>query len=454
MPHTFRLGIVVAAAATIITSTFSGCGSSGDAGSSSTASSTTSAEFRESSNPQASPFTLGVGTHVTTTNMTSSLELLCQLDVDSIRDDLHWASTERVKGTKTIPSVIDTYTQQLKENQISPLLILDYGNQHYDNGGKPVTSEGIDGFVNFATFSAGTLAGRVEVYEIWNEWDRSSAPNSAESYFELVKTVAPRIKAANSSAVVLAGAATSDAMKSGWVDSLVQMGVLTYADGISIHPYVHCDGDSRPETWIRNLKTFAENLQRINKGKEVPLYLTEMGWPSHTGYCGNSPEAVGKYVARAMLLVRTVPAIRGLWWYDLKNDGENPAEAEHNFGLVNYDNTPKPAFTALKDTVPVVREGISFIRPWSQPGVVVVEIGDKAGGRVFAIWTENGRSARIQAVLESNSGDRIFKLLVGTGKREEIITAEADDGSELTVSDNPLLIFGAHDLSIEGVNWN
>ena len=35
-------------------------------------------------------------------------------------------------------------------------------------------------------------------------------------------------------------------------------------------------------------------------------------------------------------------------WYDWKNDGDDPSENEHNFGLVYPDLIPKPAYNAIK----------------------------------------------------------------------------------------------------------
>jgi hypothetical protein len=35
-------------------------------------------------------------------------------------------------------------------------------------------------------------------------------------------------------------------------------------------------------------------------------------------------------------------------WYDWQNDGIDPDEGEKNFGAVNHDLTPKPAYLALQ----------------------------------------------------------------------------------------------------------
>jgi hypothetical protein len=398
-------------------------------------------------------FILGVGTHIGSNDLDMNVQKTAEMGLNAIRDDLCWAGVETSLGSLIMPDKMVRYTQKLADSNVSPLIILDYGNQFYDQGGKPASAEGIAAYVNYARFSVNSLKTTTKLFEIWNEWDLSSGPNSPEAYFKLVQSAAPAIKAANSEAVVLAGAATTAAMRSGWVDKLVQSGVMDYVDGISIHPYVHCEGDSRPETWVNFLQGFSDNLQRINSGREVPLYITEMGWSSDTGTCGNSPELVGKYVARAMLLARTVPSLRGLWWYDLKNDGQNPAEGEHNFGLLNFDYTAKPAFNAIKDTATLIRDGRRFVRLASQSDLVIEQIDDKSGQKTFAIWTANGKQAQVRATFTRNDGGKIYKLSVGTGVREEIILPGGSNQASLLVTDNPQIIYGAQAVNFELLEW-
>ncbi len=45
-----------------------------------------------------------------------------------------------------------------------------------------------------------------------------------------------------------------------------------------------------------------------------------------------------------------------MWWYDLRNDGTDRREREHNFGLLRHDYQPKPAYRVLTAISPIVRD--------------------------------------------------------------------------------------------------
>jgi hypothetical protein len=100
-----------------------------------------------------------------------------------------------------------------------------------------------------------------------------------------------------------------------------------------------------------------QEMLRKYKGREVPFYVTEMGWPTHVGRNGTDPKLAGSYLARLYLLARMSPSFQGLWWYDFQDDGWKPEYNEDNFGLVRPDLTPKPAYDVLKDIAPVVARG-------------------------------------------------------------------------------------------------
>ncbi len=47
-----------------------------------------------------------------------------------------------------------------------------------------------------------------------------------------------------------------------------------------------------------------------------------------------------------MMLVQIANGVDKVFWYDLRNDGFDPVNPEHNFGLIRYDYSPKPAIVA------------------------------------------------------------------------------------------------------------
>src|SRR5690606_24246621 len=142
-----------------------------------------------------------------------------------------------------------------------------------------------------------------------------------QDYSRLIADAAGIIRQHDPDARVLAGAVTTLGIESGFAQRLVENGVLQSAAGLSLHPYVHCRGRRRntPEAWIAWLAEVDQQLT-LTAGRPVPLYLTEMAWPAHEGACGISETLQAAYLARSYFLARTLPNIKGMWWYDFRND--------------------------------------------------------------------------------------------------------------------------------------
>jgi len=301
----------------------------------------------------AADFVVGVGTHLTggSRPLGKSLDMLSAAGVTSFRDDATWSSIEKSKGIYSVPARMDQLVDEALKRKISPLLILAYGNRFYDDGGKPLTDESILAFTKYAEFVVRHFKGRVSRYEIWNEWEHTTgktAKGSPEAYVRLARKVYPAIKKIDPQAEVLVGAVGTVGIKQGYLERIIRLGILEHGDMLTLHPYMHCERFSGPESWARWMRSVGEQLENWG-GKPVSVYLTEMGWPSHQGRCGVSEETQAEYLRKIYKHARELPFIKGIWWYDLQNDGNDPADQEHNFGLVRGDFTEKPAYKALRE---------------------------------------------------------------------------------------------------------
>lgn len=292
-----------------------------------------------------------------------NIESLRQAGIGSIRDEVSWAAIEREKDKLAMPVQFSAYVRQATRANVNVLLILDYANPYYDDGDRPRSPEAIEGFCRYAEFVVRHFGKQVRSYEIWNEWDigiglpkKYDKGGSAEDYFKLLKAVYPRIKAVDPGVTVVAGACTSGAVHRGWLEEIVKLGALDSCDAISIHSYNYSDkfpqrGPEACSAWMAGVQ---EMLRKYRGGKDVPFYVTEMGWPTHITEHGTDPELSASYLARLYLLARTSPSFKGLWWYDFQDDGWNPEYNEDNFGLARPDLTPKPAYYVMKDISPIL----------------------------------------------------------------------------------------------------
>lgn len=306
-------------------------------------------------------FIIGVDTHLMNKSSSSAkaLQLLEEAGVDSVRDDAYWSTAEPRRGLLRIDPAWQAYLSKAQEHRLRPLLVLGYGNTYYENYAKPRYPLVKEGFGNYVSYVTRELADSVDFYEIWNEWDKENPVDSsfARDYSNLIEETAARIRQQKKPVTILAGAVTSQGMDLGFADRLIKAGLLNHADGLSLHPYVHCRPEERhtPERWIAWLRWVDADLRAL-ASRPVPLYLTEMGWPSNSGKCGVSEQTQAAYLARSFFLAQTLPDIKGLWWYDLFDDGSDISDPEQNFGLLKQDLTLKPSYLTLKAISPTLHD--------------------------------------------------------------------------------------------------
>ena len=130
-----------------------------------------------------------------------------------------------------------------------------------------------------------------------------------------------------------------------FIESFVASGVLEYLDAVSVHPYRNYS--KSPETAIEDynkLRTLIGRYAPAGK-KGMPIISSEWGYSSATK--GVSPEVQAANGVR-MQLANLLNGIPISIWYDWKNDGDDPADHESNFGTVSSDLQPKPVYKAFQ----------------------------------------------------------------------------------------------------------
>lgn len=354
-----------------------------------------------------------------------TFELLKLAGFTRIRDDLFWDGMEKKPGVYKIPERLEKMVDTLPAYGIKPLLVAGYNNNKAYPGkfkkGFPTTPEMYAAFGNAVAYAVRHFGNRVVEWEIWNE------PNSAHpvrEYLPLLKAVYPKIKAANPNAKVIScgGGGAGGGPGGGMIHPIAGAGGLDFMDGFSIHPYMSPGFDpdfgyaakgspiprvSVPYFMDHLYKNFAMK-KTLSDGSRPVLYVTEVGWyVQHPGeqqaVCSELVQAA--YFARLYLLGRAktnggVP----IYWYDFQNDGTDPAEREHNFGLIRRDYSPKPAYQAaavvasmlrnrpfakaiLKDvSVSPAEKGKDLLRS----GIVKLYLYGKGGDSMLAAWTAQG----------------------------------------------------------------
>lgn len=335
------------------------------------------------------PFVVGVNTHFIQHKgiLEANLSLIHQAGVTAIRDGLGSRSMELTKGQLVVPEEYDAYVNRAVETGVAVLPIL--------GGGRPSSAEELEGLARYSEFVVRHFKGRIRMYELFNEFDAPSRttgiPGSAEDYARILNAVYRRMKAIDPSIIVFGGGMTGQALRSGWMESLLRAGALKNLDAISIHTYRNLGGtfrDRSPESWAASMQEVDALIRKYSGGKEVPVYVTEMGWPGQIDRVGVPPDIAAAYLARMFLLARSMPFLKGLWWYDFQDDGWNPFYREHAFGMVRADLTPKPAYFAMAGIADLVTRADYVGRVETKdPDIWVLEFRRPTGQDVLAIWS-------------------------------------------------------------------
>jgi hypothetical protein len=141
-----------------------------------------------------------------------------------------------------------------------------------------------------------------------------------------------------------------------------------------------------PEQAVAALDSLKKILDRYSPGRDIPVYVTEMGWPTSAGQCGIDDSVAAAYLQRFMLLAAARSYITGVWWYDLFDDGADPGNREFRFGLAAQNHMPKPAYHALLALKDILNSNKRPAEAVGQNGEIVVS-GQQADGRAFyAAW--------------------------------------------------------------------
>jgi hypothetical protein len=398
-------------------------------------------------------FLVGVGTHFGQNrgDVGGSFDLMRAAGIGAFRDELYWSTVETRPGVFALGDETARVSSALGgalAAGVEPVLILDYGNNLY-GGGFPLTDEARGAFAAYARYTAATYRGKVRHYEVWNEWNAGMGAfepteemKSAESYLRLLQTTHAAIKQTDPSAVVIGGAADGNVA---WTERLVALGGMKHMDVLSIHPYMfHAGKDGTPEALVRYLDDLGWRLARVNGGFAPPLFITETGWPtvdSHPG--GVAPETAADYLARTYLAVRTLPFVKGMWWYELQNSGADPRDVQHNFGLADTWLQPRPAYHAMRTVAPLVAPSISGERVPTAGGEWLVRLRHEDGSTVLALWIADGapRTVELAVWLPADAWSWRSGGAFGYQAGESLLLRGGWNRLELELSGTPVLLF-------------
>jgi polysaccharide biosynthesis protein PslG len=376
------------------------------------------------------PNSFGLAIHFTHPRQ-GELEMIKNAGFRWARIGLYWHKTEVQKGVYDF-SEYDNLLSHLKNNNIQPLMILAYGNPLYDNFMSSNSDEGRTAFTNWAIAAAKHFKNRGVIWEMYNEPDAGgwSPKPDVNDYLKLALSVGQAFQK-NAPRESLIGPATSSSSVFPFYEACFKAGLLNYWDGLSVHPY----RNGPPESVSDDYEKIQQLIHKYApKGKSIPIISSEWGYPSSTWRPWRDvildEDIQGKYLPRMFLsnLLNNIPLSI---WYDWQNDGSDPNNPEHNFGITHNlfhkqaALEPKTAYLALK-TLTNALEGYRYEK----------RIASDKDDYILSFKKRNTKQIRIAAWSSSNIPHEV--MLPSELKDFHTISFTGEEGSSIVVKESGL----------------
>ena len=214
---------------------------------------------------------------------------------------------------------------------------------------------------DFVGYAVRRFSSRVKHWEIWNEpdWHEFWRPApDVRGFVEMLREAYTKGKAADPQATFISGGLAGN--NTDYLRQMYALGAHPFFDALGVHPYVLQRSPDEVHPHVRNSFHGLGELRKImvaNGDAAKPIWITEMSWPTNRrapGATGDWAEGVSHatqaaYLSRAYeKIAQEYPFIQVAMWYNLRDKGTNPTLAYHNYGLVQNNFEPKPAYFAYR----------------------------------------------------------------------------------------------------------
>lgn len=208
-------------------------------------------------------------------------------------------------------------------------------------------------YAALATAAAARYSPDVTCWEVWNEPNLTrNFTQDPALYTRYTNAAYDAIHAVDPTATVIAGSLSPSNTGAGgthpveWVTGMYAAGARF--DALSIHPYSFPLSPAADADWSTMTRAMTIRALMDSHGDHgKALWFTEWGAPT------NGPGAVtetqqAEHLAAAITRARTNPGIGPLLVYCGYDQGADPTNREHWFGLWRADRTEKPALTVYR----------------------------------------------------------------------------------------------------------
>ncbi|WP_218080019.1 glycoside hydrolase family protein [Anthocerotibacter panamensis] len=259
---------------------------------------------------------------------------------------------------------------------------------------------------------AKTVAPSIEAVEQPNEYDFSGDPNWAATLknYDASLWTAFKSDPAVASLPMIGTAFVS-------FDATNTVGDLSpYVDSSNMHPLRYFPPDNDQNNAAPN-NIAVEAAFRAKPFGNKPMWASETSYDAGCPGLGNgiTEAAQGKYVPRFLLQWFNTGLVRTYIYELMDEKPDNCTNAELHFGILRNDGSPKPAFTAVKNLLALLRDpGVPF-----NPGSLD--------------YTLSGNTTNLRHTLLQKR-DRSFYLILWQAAKSSYWPGEARSGQDIYVA--------------------
>jgi hypothetical protein len=229
-------------------------------------------------------------------------------------------------------------------------------------------------------------------YEIWNEpnVDRFWPPRpNAGEYATLLRAAAAGIRRADPAARIVSGGLARFDLP--FLAAVIAAGGMGEVNAVGIHPYRRL----APESLAAELPPLRQLLAN-GSAASLEIWDTEWGYASYDYFSknlrgdGHSAPGLDRQAVLACREALTVWAL-GLpvaVWYDLRDDGSDPRNPEHNYGLLDANGAAKPAMKALRELARIAHDRTYTGTLRDVPDGVHAMLLEGPEDRVYVVWSD------------------------------------------------------------------
>jgi hypothetical protein len=247
----------------------------------------------------------------------------------------------------------------------------------------------VDAWSRYVRAMAERYADRVRYWEVWNEPDIGFWQGTLDEYLEILEAAWHEIKAVDPGLQVMSGGMASYDRNPSFVEGMVARGA-GFLDILAWHRH------GTFELFRSEVEGPLGGL-RAKLDPPKPLYFNETGLASVGGTDTRQAEALVRKLTFAW-----ANGAMGYTWYDLRNDGFDPNDHEHTYGMMTHDFHPKAVYPAY-NTLARLLHGKRYVGALDLPGETYAYVfaDDAAHEQVICAWDQGADTSSQAWILDA-----------------------------------------------------